>query len=321
MIFYHILKNTLKECLRQPIYFILLITALFLIGLFPSLSIFAFNEQLKMVVDSSLAIILFFGLINAVLLSSYIVYRDSVNGILLLIFSKPVSRSSFILGKMAGILCALTIFVLICSFGTLISLNIAVDQFNFNFKYFYLYFGLLFLGAAFGCLRNYLSRRSFASSAVISILILIFLQFIYMHFFSRTGTMVNFRAYELNVVFALILIFFAIWIFGAIAVLGATRLDMVSNLIICFAIFMLGLVSDYFFLGLIGSSYIFKIIYAMVPNWQFFWMADALASSRIIPITYILWCLFYTSIYIIMCGSFSVYLFSKIEVAGTNDKK
>jgi hypothetical protein len=321
MIFYHILKNTLKECLRQPIYFILLITALFLIGLFPSLSIFAFNEQLKMVVDSSLAIILFFGLINAVLLSSYIVYRDSLNGILLFIFSKPVSRSSFILGKMAGILCALTIFVLICSFGTLISLNIAVDQFNFSFKYFYIYFGLLFLGAAIGCLRNYLSRRSFSSSAVISILILIALQFLYMHFFTKVGTYANFRIYELNVVFALILIFFAIWIFGAIAVLGATRLDMVSNLIICFGIFMLGLVSDYFFLGLAGTSYIFKIIYAIVPNWQFFWMADALASNRIIPMNYLFWSLFYTAVYIIMCSCFSIFSFAKIEVAGSSDKK
>ncbi|MCP4176764.1 MAG: hypothetical protein GY756_03275 [bacterium] len=306
--------------MRQPIYFILLITALFIIGLFPSLSIFAFNEQMKMVVDSSMATILFLGLINAVLLSSYIVYRDSVNGALLLIFSKPVPRSSFILGKLAGILCALTIFVLICSLGTLISLNVAVDQFNFNFMYFYIYFGLLLLGSGLGCLRNYLSSCSFTSNAAIFILILLLLQFLYMHFFTVIGTFKNFRSYELNVVFALILIFFAIWIFGAIAVLGATRLDMVSNLIICFGIFMLGLVSDYFFLESAGTNYIFKLIYAVVPNWQFFWMADALANNRIIPVNYIIWSLFYTVIYIVVCSCFSIFSFAKIEAASSSNK-
>ncbi|HJO94583.1 MAG TPA: hypothetical protein QF753_14385 [Victivallales bacterium] len=273
-----------------------------------------------MVVDSSMAIILFLGLINAVLLSSYIVYRDTVNGSLLLIFSKPVPRSSYILGKMTGILFALTIFVLICSFATLISLNVSVNQVNFNFKYFYIYFIILFVGSGLGCLRNFLSRHSFSSTAVISILVLLCIQFFYMHFFSVIGTFKSFRNYELNVIFALILIFFAIWIFGAIAVLGATRLDILSNLIICFAVFMLGLVSDYFFLGPAGSNYLFKIIYAVVPNWQFFWMADAMANNRIIPVDYIVWTFSYTVVYIFLCSCFSIFLFAKTEAAGSSNK-
>ena len=52
---YRLAKNTLKECLREPVFFLILASALVLIGLFPSLSMFVFRKQIKLVVDSSMA--------------------------------------------------------------------------------------------------------------------------------------------------------------------------------------------------------------------------------------------------------------------------
>ena len=61
---YTIAKNTFKECLREPIYLLVLISVLCMIGLFPVFSMFVFREQEKLVMDSALATIMLFTFLN-----------------------------------------------------------------------------------------------------------------------------------------------------------------------------------------------------------------------------------------------------------------
>jgi len=77
------------------------------------------------------------------------------------------------------------------------------------------------------------------------------------------------------------LLLFAIWVIAALAVACSTRLEVVPTLAICSAVFLLGLMSDY----LLGrpaddGSAIARVFYTLVPNWQQFWMADALESGK-----------------------------------------
>ena len=313
MSFYQILKNTFKECFREPIFYILLVTSVFLIGLFPSLAVFAFNEQLKMVVDSAMAAILFFGLLVAVLSASNSVYRETQNGTLLLLLSKPVSRFTFIAAKICGVLLILTVFTVICCLATLVTVSMLKTQLYLDPKAFYLYYSCILLSALWGVIRNYFKRISFSASASYSLLFLFIALFVFNFLSSpRIGTD-SVWVIQKHILPALILLMFAIWIIGTVTVVFSTRFNLLINLIFCLIIFILGLISDYLFGG--GTSNIlFKTLYGIIPNWQIFWLADAISNNKIIPLIYIFWSFLYTLLYIICCLIIANICFKNREV-------
>jgi len=92
-----------------------------------------------------------------------------------------------------------------------------------------------------------------------------------------------------NLVPALILILYSVWAMGTLATALSTRFDLISNLVICSAIFVIGLMSDYLVGRHARQSLTAAVLYACIPNWQLFWMADALAARRQIPWEYVLW--------------------------------
>jgi hypothetical protein len=84
-----------------------------------------------------------------------------------------------------------------------------------------------------------------------------------------------------NLLPAGILVLFALWVLAAIALACSTRLDMIATLSICTAIFLLGLMSDYFFgQHAAQGGWWASALYSVVPNWQLFWLADALETGK-----------------------------------------
>lgn len=317
--FYQISRNTFRECLREPIYFILLASALTLIGLFPSMSLFVFREQIKLVIDSAMATTLVFGLIAAVLCASHTVSREMRNGTVLLLMSKPVHRWTFIIAKIAGIGLALCIFVFICNCATMTSLKIARDQFQLNFALMYIYFGIIVLAVVFGGFRNFSAHASFSSNTVMALLVLIPLLTVTYFLLPESphGAEDEHGGY-LRVIPALILIFHSVCAMGVITVAISTRLDMVPNLTVSAMIFFMGLLSGYFLSFDSGNAFInfaAGILYAILPNWQFFWLADALAANRPIPMSYMLWATVYVILYIFLCSLWALALFQNREMA------
>lgn len=310
--FFHVARNTFRECLREPIYVLLLYLAIGLIALFPTMALFVFRQQIKLVVDSSMATTLLFGLITAVLCASNTISREINNGTVMLLLSKPVSRWSFILSKMAGILAALTVFVFACCLVSIISIRVANDQFEIDFFAFYTTVSLIVLSALWGAFRNFNSHKSFSSSATLSLMILLPAFIIILQFIPLEGKLLPFPH---EVVPALILLFFAVWAMGAITVMLSARLDMVANLCVSSILFFLGLISDYFLGGSAGTVSLKAILYALIPNWQFFWLADALASKKEIPWSYVGWAGAYIVLYMAICSIIAVTLFNDKEVA------
>jgi hypothetical protein len=190
---------------------------------------------------------------------------------------------------------------------------VAVDQFRLDFVTLYIYYALMALAGLFGALRNYWARKPFASAAVMAMLVLFLLQVLQIQFipFGEEPT-----GLKLEVIPALTLLFFAVWAMGSITVVLATRLDMVPTLIIGSAIFFLGLVSDYLFGRHVGGSFLATALYALIPNWQFFWLADALACQKQIPVKYILLAFAYVVMYITICATIASQLFRDREVGG-----
>jgi hypothetical protein len=102
---------------------------------------------------------------------------------------------------------------------------------------------------------------------------------------------------------------------GGISVMISAKLDMTANLLISSILFFLGLIAAYFFGTSAGTFSFSGLLYAAIPNWQFFWMADALANKKSIPLDYIGWTAVYTIFYIVLCSIIAITLFSDKEVA------
>lgn len=309
--FYYIAKNTFRESLREPIFFLLLVSALVLIGLFPSMSLFVFREQIKLVIDSAMATTMVFGLAAAVLCASHTVSREMRNGTALVLLSKPVSKWTFILAKIAGITAALTVFVFVCNTATLISVRVANDQFQLDYRAMLFYFGVILISGFAGAIKNYFHHTSFASIASTALFFLMPVLALVIHFMPHQNEMIPLR---LDIIPALILIFYSVWAMGTITVVFSTRLEMVANMVVCSLIFISGLVSNYFIGQYTEHNLICKLFYAIIPNWQFFWMADALASNQTIPFSYIILAGVYIVLYMIFCSIWAMFIFMNKEI-------
>ncbi len=312
--FFRIASNTFKESVREPVVFLMLFSALLLIGHYPSAALFVFSEQLKLVVDSSMATSLVFGLVAGVLCASYTVAREMRNGTVLLLLSKPVWRWTFILGKITGIGVAVTLFAAVCNFAAVIAVYIATDQFRMDMGIYYTYLALLVAGCAVGCLANFLRGSSFPEIACYALIVLVPVFSIYCILTKEAPTISLPDLYK-----ALILINFAVIAMSTLAVVFATRLDIVVNLCVCSAVFFLGLISSYLFQRQTDSDFLnafFAFCYAVVPNWQYFWLADAVAVNRPIPTDYVINCAIYVVIYVFVSAMWAVAVFENKEVAG-----
>ena len=73
-------RNTFRESLREPIYLLMTLSALVLMGFFPVLTLYVFSAQEKLVIDSAMATMMVFGWGLAIMISSYAISREIDNG-------------------------------------------------------------------------------------------------------------------------------------------------------------------------------------------------------------------------------------------------
>ena len=312
---YRIAVNSFRESIREPVYFLMLLVALLLIGHYPWMTLFVFFEQLKMVVDSSMATTLLFSLAASVLAASHTVSREMNNGTVLLLLSKPVARWSFVLGKICGIAVAALLFCAVCCCASVISVYIAVDQFRMELHLYGAYIVLLAAGCAVGMLMNYLKGSSFAEYSTCAVAVLTAAMMLYCCKFQPHPELSLF-----NLAKALFMLNFAVVIMATIAAGTATRFDSVPTMCICTVFFFLGLMSSHLFLRPTGSvvlDTVFSCCYAVIPNWQFFWLTDAIAVKRNIPDAYIWYGVAYSVIYFAISALWAVMMFRNREAAGS----
>ena len=314
--------NACRECLREPVYCLMLLAALIMIGLFPYFSMFVFRQQIRLVCDSSMATTMLFGLFAAVLCSARTISREMKNGTVLLLMSKPVSRFSFVISKVCGILISLTIFVLVCNAATWLSVLIAKDQFRLSTPLLCWYFGAICLAALYGGIRNFISQKSFSSNAVAAMAVL-FPVIALVTQIIRDRTVSEYikadtESYmQADVLLpALCMLFFAVWIMGVISSALATRMEIVGNLMMCLLIFLTGMVLHYFAARLFGTGSAGALVCtSLVPNWQIFWMADVLANRVHIPASYFVWTMVYSALYCAAWIGWAFFLFQDSELA------
>ena len=312
--FWSICRNTFVEVVREPIYCILLLCSAVIIGLLPAFSLFVFDSQVKMVIDSAMATSTFVGLLTAVLCASQTVTREMRDGTVLLLLSKPVARASFVLGKITGVTAASMIYVWVCNAMTLLSLYVAQDQFWYNFTLMGFALGVVGASVVLALAANFWRERSFSGVFTLAVWVLTTLLALYSIAFLKLPPGLALA----EVLKVGILIFFAVAAMSVIAVIFALRFELVANLCICTLLFFVGLISGHIFAA--DSDYavinfVCGFFYAVIPNWQFFWLADALAGGRVVPWEYVGLAALYVALYICLGILWAVTVFQTQEAA------
>jgi len=281
--FITIAANAFLELIRQPVFLLLATASALFIMFLATPYYFAFGDEPKLVKNSVLAVMLLSGLFGAVLSASASLARELHRGTALAVLSKPVGRAQFILAKFAGVALALVVLVYVNLLAALLTSRMAFDAYGSTDFFALGTFSLgIVLAYVMGGFSNFFLRRPFVSDAVLSMVLMLTLSFVVINFFDQHAVAQPFaKGVDWNMIPAGILVLFAIWIIAGLALACSTRLEMIPTLAICSGFFLVGIMSDYLFgrAAAAGQAWA-SVLYTVLPNWQLFWLADAVASGK-----------------------------------------
>ena len=99
-----IARATTKEAVRQPLFILLMVLGVLLLGVNSILPFFSLGEDIKMLKDCGLATILISGLLLAIWTASTSIASEIEGKTAMTLLSKPITRRQFVLGKFMGIM-------------------------------------------------------------------------------------------------------------------------------------------------------------------------------------------------------------------------
>lgn len=100
---------------------------------------------------------------------------------------------------------------------------------------------------------------------------------------------------------AAFLILLALGVLCAIAIAASTRLGTVWTLLVCVIALCVGLVTDHYLEPLDAQGVRWaEVLYRALPNFQMYWMIDALSDDRVIPWSYVAGVAGYSAVF---CGA------------------
>src|SRR6058998_3120304 len=281
--FITIAANAFMELVRQPV-FLLLMTSSAVFEIFLATPYyFAFGDEPKLVKNSTLAVMLLTGLLGAVLSASASLAHEIRSGTALAVLSKPVGRAQFLLAKYAGLILALTLLTYVNLVAALLASRMAFDAYGSTDMFALGIFALgLVAGYLLGGFSNFFLRRPFVSDAVFALMIMVTVAFVVINFYTKEAKPQAFATgVDWQMIPAAVLILFALWILAGLALACSTRLDIIPTLAICSAFFLLGIMSDYLFgRPADRGSWWGRVLLPLTPNWQLFWLADALDTGK-----------------------------------------
>lgn len=253
-----IARNTFLESVRQPIYFILIALA-GLLQLFTTLSA-AFSMGLtesgevsgdnKLLLDISLATVFVCGMLLAAFLATAMLSREIENKTVLTVVSKPVGRPTVVLGKYLGVAAAIFIAVVTMLMFLQMSLrhevmSTAADEIDWPVVLFTVLAVGLALGIAVWC--NFFYGWVFSQTATMLLCPFMVIAVVLVMLVSKKweiqpiGT--NFKP---QIAMASASVLLAHLVLTAIATALSARLGQVMTIVICCAVFVGGLLSNYF---------------------------------------------------------------------------
>lgn len=290
-VFWTITRNAFKELTRQPIFLVLMVSSSIFMLFLASLYYAGAEEDASMVHGGVLATLFITGLLSAVLGATVSIDEEVESGTALAVLSKPVGRLTFILAKFTGLAGALTLQCLCGALSALLASRMAFDVYGSpDYPAILIMASSIMLAFTIGLAVHFFLMKPFVGPTVLAQAACMLTGFVLINFLSRQWEPQSFgMGLDTRMIRAVILIIMALWLVGGIAIACSTRLSMIPTLVVCLALFLAGLVSDHFLGNQAESGSLWaSLLYGILPNWQLFWMADALALKKNIPLAYIL---------------------------------
>ncbi len=335
-----ITRNTFLESIRQPVALVMLVIGTLFIVLSNPFASFTMQDDQHMFIDIGLSTIFTCGAILAAFLASGVVNREIENRTVLTVVSKPVPRPMFVLGKFAGVASAVVAVTLWLAFVfVLAELHGTMPTVRTPWHQPVLTFGTVALVLAFaaGTWANYFYGSNFIATTILlgsGLLALAYtLSLLFKPDWGSESVSVSFRPELWKAIGTLLL---AEVVLGAIAVAASTRLGQVLTLALVLGLFVLGLLSDWMFARKIEQlnamlSRIpadqqhwwdamhlewgaYRSLQAVVPNFQVFWLADAVTQKKPIGLEYLAFAVPYGLVLIVMALAAGIMLFQRREV-------
>jgi len=286
-----IAKNTFIETLRQPIYAIIIVAALLLFFLSPSLTMYSLSDDNKLLRELGLSTLFLTSLFIAIFSASGAVAEELENKTIMTILSKPVQRPIFIIGKFLGVAGAVALAHYICTIALLMAIRHGVlesvaDEHDWTVlgSAGVVLAAVILLSAFF----NYAYDWKFSSTAVVLTGILGTLAIVFLCFIDREWKFnpANNRI-NMDDIYGAILLLLGATVMVALAVALSARFNIVVTLSACIGIFLLGLVSAYVFARFEDVYFVAKIGKYLAPDLQVFWISDAIYEDNPVPAKYI----------------------------------
>ncbi len=311
-------KNTFVETLRQPVYAIIIIAALLLFFISPSLTMYTMSDDNKLLREIGLSTLFLTSLFIAIFSASGAVAEEIENKTITTVLSKPVQRPIFIVAKFFGVTAAVVLAHYICTIALLMAIRHGVLE-HIDDPHDWTVIAtaatalvLAFLLSAF---FNYAYDWKFSSTAIALLAIFATLGIVFLSFIDKTW---QFNPTENGInaldVYGSVLLLLAAIIIVALAVALSARFNIVVTLSACVGIFLLGLVSDYVFGRFAETKLWAKVGRFLVPNLQIFWISDAIYEASEVPIKYIIISASYALCYTTAILLFAIALFQKRQV-------
>jgi len=246
-----IARNTFTESIRQPIFVVILIAATVLLAMNLGLSAYTLSDDNKLLIDMGLSTMFLGGLFLAAFTATGVLSREIDNKTALTVISKPIGRPLFIIGKYLGVALALLVatgflalvFLLVENHGVI---QTARDPVHLPVVVFGVGAGIIGVGTAVWC--NYFYNMAFTSTVICITTplaaIAYCLSLLFDHGFNTQPITIDF---DPQLWLALAAMMVAVLVLIAVAIAASTRFGQAMTLVITLGIFMLGMLSDWFF--------------------------------------------------------------------------
>lgn len=313
-----IANNTFTETLRQPVYAVILATALLLFFISPSLTMYTMSDDNKLLREIGLSTLFLTCLFIAIFSASGAVAEEIESKTITTVLSKPVQRPIFILAKFLGVVAAVALAHYICTIALLMVirhgvLETARDTHDWTvIGTAATVVGIAVLLSAF---FNYAYDWKFSSTVIVLGAILATLGVIFLALIDRNWQF-NPKGNGFNAVdiYGAVLLLLAAIIIASLALALSARFNIAVTLSGCVGVFLLGLVSDYAF-GRFAETHLWaKIGRFLVPNLQIFWISDAIYEGSTVPLKYILISVSYALCYTAAILALAIALFQRRQV-------
>ncbi|GAG53952.1 unnamed protein product [marine sediment metagenome] len=313
-----IAKNTFIETLRQPVYSIIIVAALFLFFISPSLTMYTMSDDNKLLREIGLSTLFLTSLFIAIFSASGAVAEEIENKTITTVLSKPVQRPIFIVAKFFGVTAAVVLAHYICTIALLMAIRHGVlESASDTHDWTVISTAAVVVAAAFllSAFFNYAYDWKFSSTAIVLTGIFGTLGIVFLSFIDRDWQF-NPQNNGINAldVYGAVLLLLAAIIIVALAVALSARFNIAVTLSACIGIFLLGLVSDYTFGRFAETQLWAKIGRVLVPNLQIFWIADAIYEGSEVSVKYILISASYALCYTTAILSLAIALFQRRQV-------